>query len=30
MLFGSQGYALVRRPQDLVQRLTQAWATLAR
>ena len=30
MLFGSQGYALVRRPQDLVQRLTQAWVTLAR
>ncbi|NMM80278.1 VWA domain-containing protein [Acidovorax sp. SRB_14] len=30
MLFGSQGYALVRQPQDLVQRLTQAWATLAR
>jgi nitric oxide reductase NorD protein len=30
MLFGSQGYALVKRPQDLVQRLTQAWVTLAR
>ena len=30
MLFGSQGYALVRQPQDLVQRLTQAWVTLAR
>ncbi|MDD2711689.1 MAG: VWA domain-containing protein [Simplicispira sp.] len=30
MLFGSQGYALVRHPQDLVQRLTQAWVTLAR
>ena len=30
MLFGSQGYALVHRPQDLVGRLTQAWATLAR
>ena len=30
MLFGSNGYALVRRPQDLVSRLAQAWATLAR
>ena len=30
MLFGSQGYALVRQPKDLVQRLTQAWVTLAR
>lgn len=30
ILFGQQGYALVRRPQDLVNRLTQAWATLAR
>ena len=30
MLFGSQGYALVHRPQDLVSRLAQAWVTLAR
>jgi nitric oxide reductase NorD protein len=30
MLFGTQGYALVRRPQDLVRQLTQAWASLAR
>jgi nitric oxide reductase NorD protein len=29
-LFGRQGYALVHRPHDLVNRLTQAWATLAR
>lgn len=29
-LFGKQGYALVHRPGDLVLRLTQAWATLAR
>jgi nitric oxide reductase NorD protein len=29
-LFGKQGYALVHRPADLVLRLTQAWATLAR
>ena len=29
-LFGRQGYAMVRRPQDLVRRLTQAWTTLAR
>ena len=29
-LFGREGYALVHRPQDLVSRLTQAWATLAR
>jgi nitric oxide reductase NorD protein len=29
-LFGKQGYALVHRPADLVMRLTQAWATLAR
>lgn len=29
-LFGRQGYALVHRPQDLVNRLTQAWAALAR
>lgn len=29
-LFGRQGYALVHRPADLVTRLTQAWATLAR
>ncbi|WP_372657560.1 nitric oxide reductase activation protein NorD [Hydrogenophaga sp.] len=29
-LFGGQGYALVRRPQDLVHRLTQAWIALAR
>lgn len=30
MLFGQQGYALVRRPQDLVKQLTQAWANLSR
>ena len=30
MLFGQQGYAMVRRPQDLVNQLTQAWATLSR
>lgn len=30
MLFGQQGYAMVRRPQDLVKQLTQAWATLSR
>lgn len=30
ILFGQKGYALVRRPQELVSRLTQAWATLAR
>jgi nitric oxide reductase NorD protein len=28
-LFGSQGYALVHRPQDLVRRLTQVVATLS-
>lgn len=30
MLFGSNGYALVRQPQDLTRRLTQAWVTLVR
>ncbi len=30
MLFGSNGYALVRQPQELTRRLTQAWVTLAR
>jgi len=30
MLFGQQGYALVRQPQELVGRLTQVWATLTR
>lgn len=30
MLFGQNGYAMVRKPQDLVRQLTQAWATLAR
>ena len=30
MLFGSQGYALVHHPRDLVKRLTQAWVMLAR
>jgi nitric oxide reductase NorD protein len=30
MLFGQQGYAMVRRPQDLINQLTQAWATLSR
>ncbi len=29
MLFGQQGYAMVRRPQDLVAQLTHAWATLS-
>lgn len=29
-LFGRQGYALVHRPTDLVQRLTQAWITLTK
>lgn len=28
LLFGNHGYAWVRRPEDLVNRLTQAWATL--
>jgi nitric oxide reductase NorD protein len=30
MLFGQQGYAMVRKPQDLIKQLTQAWATLSR
>jgi len=30
MLFGRQGYAMVRRPQDLVQRLAGLYATLTR
>jgi len=30
LLFGQNGYATVRRPQDLVRQLTQAWATLSR
>lgn len=30
LLFGRQGYAMVHRPQDLAQRLTQAWTLLAR
>lgn len=30
MLFGTQGYVLVHRPQDLARRLTQAWTQLAR
>ena len=30
LLFGQRGYALVHRPEDLVNKLTQAWATLAR
>ena len=30
MLFGQQGYAMVRRPQDLVSRLTQAWTQLSK
>lgn len=30
MLFGQNGYAMVRQPQDLVSQLTQAWATLSR
>jgi nitric oxide reductase NorD protein len=29
MLFGAQGFALVKNPQDLVARLTQAWIQLA-
>ena len=30
LLFGSQGFALVRKPAELVARLTQVWSTLAR
>jgi len=30
MLFGQQGYAWVRRPQELAQRLTQVWLSLGR
>lgn len=30
LLFGSQGFALVRKPAELVARLTQVWTTLAR
>lgn len=30
MLFGASGYALVKRPEDLVKRLTHAWVALAR
>jgi nitric oxide reductase NorD protein len=30
LLFGRQGYALVHRPQDLVQRLAGLYATLTR
>jgi nitric oxide reductase NorD protein len=30
VLFGQNGYAMVRQPQDLVRQLTQAWATLSR
>lgn len=30
MLFGQQGYAMVRRPQDLVNQLTQAWTQLSK
>lgn len=30
LLFGQRGYALVHRPDDLVNKLTQAWVTLAR
>lgn len=30
LLFGQQGYAMVRQPQDLIKQLTQAWATLSR
>ena len=29
-LFGRNGYALVHKPEDLIRRLTQAWASLAR
>jgi nitric oxide reductase NorD protein len=29
MLFGQQGYAMVRQPEHLVSQLTQAWATLS-
>jgi nitric oxide reductase NorD protein len=29
MLFGQHGYAMVRKPQDLINQLTQAWATLS-
>lgn len=30
LLFGQNGYAMVRKPQDLVRQLTQAWTTLSR
>jgi nitric oxide reductase NorD protein len=30
LLFGQRGYALVHRPDDLVNKLTQAWVSLAR
>jgi len=30
LLFGQQGYAMVRRPQDLVGQLTQVWTVLSR
>jgi nitric oxide reductase NorD protein len=30
LLFGQRGYALVHKPQDLANRLTQAWVALAR
>jgi nitric oxide reductase NorD protein len=30
LLFGQRGYALVHRPEHLVNKLTQAWVTLAR
>jgi nitric oxide reductase NorD protein len=30
MLFGRQGYAWVRRPQELVHQLTQVWSGLIR
>jgi len=29
MLFGHNGYAMVRQPQELVKQLTQAWATIS-
>jgi len=30
LLFGQNGYAMVRQPQELLRQLTQAWATLSR
>ncbi len=30
MLFGHDGYALVRKPHELAGRLTQTWATMGK